>query len=89
MAYARLPRFVQRRKPMQKKTETPIEPTAYRIANPEEFARNMLRLFEEGGRAMSGILERGDSKVGPWTAASEMTEAGRSMTDVVRKIIGE
>ena len=69
---------------MQKKTDTAIEPTAYRIANPEEFARNMLRLFEEGGRAMSGIIERGDSKVGPWTAASEMTEAGRSMSDVVR-----
>jgi hypothetical protein len=32
--------------------------TPYRIENPEEFARNMLRLFEQGGRAMSGLLER-------------------------------
>ena len=74
---------------MQKKTDPVFEPTAYRIANPEEFARNVLRLFEEGGRAMSGLIERGDSKIGPWTAASEMTEASRSMTDVFRQWAGE
>ena len=33
----------------------PAAPTTpYKIDNPEEFARNMLRLFEEGGRAMFG-----------------------------------
>jgi polyhydroxyalkanoate synthase len=58
--------------------------TSYRIDNPEEFARNMLRLFEAGGRAMSGILERPDAKVSPFSAASEVTEAAKTVTDIFR-----
>jgi len=58
--------------------------TSYRIDNPEEFARNMLRLFEEGGRAMSGLLERPDAKVSPFSAASEVTEAAKTVTDIFR-----
>jgi poly[(R)-3-hydroxyalkanoate] polymerase subunit PhaC len=58
------------------------EPTSYQIENPEEFARNILRLFEEGGRAMSGFLERSDSKVSPYSAASEVSEAAKTLTDI-------
>ena len=58
--------------------------TSYRIDNPEEFARNMLRLFEEGGRAMSGLLERPDAKMSPFSAASEVTEAAKTVTDIFR-----
>ena len=34
---------------------SPSGATNYRIDNPEEFVRNMLRLFEEGGRAESSV----------------------------------
>src|SRR5262245_16437166 len=59
-------------------------PASYRIENPEEFTRNMLRLFEEGGRAMSGLLERPDAKVSPFSAASEVTEAAKTLGDIAR-----
>ncbi|HEX2842490.1 class I poly(R)-hydroxyalkanoic acid synthase [Hyphomicrobium sp.] len=58
--------------------------TPYRIENPEEFARNMLRFFEEGGRAVSELLERPDAKITPFSAASEMTEAAATLTDIAR-----
>jgi len=61
--------------------------TSYRIDNPEEFARNMLRLFEAGGRAMSGILERPDAKVSPFSAASEVTEAAKTVTDIFANVV--
>ena len=41
---------------------------AYQISNPEEFARNVLKLLEEGGRAMSGLLERPDTKISAYSA---------------------
>src|ERR1700675_4360702 len=56
--------------------------TPYRIENPEEFARNMLRLFEEGGRAMIGLLERPDAKISPFSAASEVSEAAKTVADI-------
>jgi polyhydroxyalkanoate synthase len=66
-------------------TEQPRVPTTpYRIENPEEFARNMLRLFEEGGRAMSDLLDRPDAKISPFSAASEATEAVGTLADIAR-----
>ncbi len=63
-------------------TEKPSAPPPYMIANPEEFARNLLRLFEQGGKAMSGLMERPDSKVSPYSAASEMTQATNTITEI-------
>lgn len=66
-------------------TEQPHIPTTpYRIENPEEFARNMLRLFEEGGRVMGDLLDRPDAKISPFSAASEATEAIGTLTDIAR-----
>ena len=59
-----------------------LPPTPYRIENPEEFARNMLRVFEEGGRAMSELLERPDSKMSPYSAASEAAEAVTTLSEI-------
>ena len=64
--------------------QTPIPATPYRIENPEEFARNLLRFFEEGGRAISELLERPDAKISPYSAASEMTEAAGTLADIAR-----
>lgn len=65
--------------------KSPTDPTtSYRIENPEEFAQNMLRLFEEGGKVMSGMIERSDSKVSPYSAASEVQEAVQTVSDIAR-----
>ena len=59
--------------------------SSYQISDPEEFVRNMLLLWSEGGRAMAGLLERADAKGGPYSSASEMTEATRIMSEVARQ----
>ena len=65
------------------KNTNPAAPTTfYKIDNPEEFARNMLRLFEEGGRAMSGMLARSDAKISPYSGASEVSEAAKTVADI-------
>ncbi|MEW5963472.1 MAG: class I poly(R)-hydroxyalkanoic acid synthase [Pseudomonadota bacterium] len=77
---------------MQKTTTAPEEalpPTPYRISDPEEFTRNMLKLFEEGGRAMADFLERSDTRSGPFSAASEITEASKTMADFWRHWMSE
>ena len=61
-----------------------IDLAAYRIGNPEEFGRNMLRLMEDGGRVMSGLLERANGKISPMSAASDMAEAGRLFGEIGR-----
>jgi polyhydroxyalkanoate synthase len=58
--------------------------STYRIQDPELFARNLLRLIEESGRAMSGFLERPDAKVSPYSAASEISEATKTIGEIAR-----
>ncbi len=58
-------------------------PTYYQIEDPEEFAHNMLKLFEESGKAMSEYLERADTTLSPYSTATEMTEASKTVADVV------
>jgi polyhydroxyalkanoate synthase len=73
---------------MQQKNSPPAaeaEAPAYAISNPDEFMRNMLLLWSEGGRAMAGLIERADAKGGPYSTASEMTEAARIMGEVAQK----
>ncbi|MCL4764814.1 MAG: class I poly(R)-hydroxyalkanoic acid synthase [Hyphomicrobiaceae bacterium] len=62
---------------------------AYRFDDPEELALNLLKLFEQGGKVMAGFVERADSRMGPYTAMNEMSEAARAMTDVARFWIGD
>ena len=57
---------------------------AYRIADPEAFGRNMLRLMEEGQKVINGFLERADGKTGPYSTASEMTDAAKLFSDVAQ-----
>jgi polyhydroxyalkanoate synthase len=57
---------------------------AYRIANAEEFGRNMLRLMEEGGKVMSGLFERANGKLSPMNAASDLTEAGKLFGEIAQ-----
>ena len=57
---------------------------AYRIADPEEFGRNMLRLMEQGSKVLSGILDRTDAKSGPYSTAAEMTEATKLFAEIAQ-----
>ncbi|MGH6815577.1 MAG: PHA/PHB synthase family protein [Hyphomicrobiaceae bacterium] len=72
---------------MQKKTEPSAAPapSPYSIENPEEFARNLLRLIEAGGKALSTYLARSDAQMGPYAAASEMTEASKALSEIAQK----
>lgn len=72
--------------PKSDKTSTaPI----YTIENPEEFSRNMLRVLEQGGRAFSEYLQRSDNEMGPYSAASEVGEISKTVTDVFGHWMGE
>jgi polyhydroxyalkanoate synthase len=73
---------MQKRTPASQPAEDPA--MSYRIADPEQFARNMLRAFEEGNRAITGLLERPDAKIGPYSAASEFTAATETLTNIAR-----
>src|SRR5215510_5842010 len=61
-----------------------IDFAAYRVADPEEFGRNMLRLTEEAGKAMTGLLERSNGNGGPFSLANEVTEAAKLFTEVAQ-----
>ncbi len=76
---------MQKTNPSEKHPEAP----SYRINNPEEFARNVLRLFEEGSRAMTSYLERADNQMSPFTAANELTEASKMMGEIAQKWMTE
>ncbi|MEZ5856044.1 MAG: class I poly(R)-hydroxyalkanoic acid synthase [Hyphomicrobiaceae bacterium] len=69
------------------KPNPPQQPdwSEYTVQNPDELVRNMLLLWSEGGRAMAGLMERADSKGGSYSAATEMTEATRIMSEVAQQ----
>jgi len=64
------------------RTRTMTTTSRYQIEDPEELARNMLKLFEKGTRAMSSLVERSDGKLSPYSTASEITEAVATMADI-------
>jgi poly[(R)-3-hydroxyalkanoate] polymerase subunit PhaC len=57
---------------------------AYKIVNAEELGLNLLRLFEQGGRVLTEFIERADTKVGPYSAAAEITEASNTLSDLTQ-----
>ena len=62
---------------------------AYQIADPEEFARNMMLLMEEGSKVLTGFMEKADSKSGPYAMAAEITEATKLFTEVANAWMGQ
>src|SRR5262245_21924957 len=69
---------------ISKPVPTEIDFGAYRVADPEEFGRNMLRLVEEGGKVMSGFLERTNGNTGPFGLTPELTEATKLFTEIAQ-----
>jgi polyhydroxyalkanoate synthase len=62
---------------------------AYKIVNAEEFSLNLLRLFEQSGRVLTEFIERADTKVGPYSAAAEISEATSTLSDIVQLWIAD
>ncbi len=62
---------------------------AYRIADPEAFGRNVLRLMEEGQKVLNGFLERARGATGAYTAASEWTEAAKLFSEITQPWMAE
>ncbi|MDX2307326.1 MAG: class I poly(R)-hydroxyalkanoic acid synthase [Hyphomicrobium sp.] len=61
---------------MNKHAAKPEEHPTYRIADPEEFTRNVLKAYEDGGRAIAQMLERSDTSANSaFSTASELTRA--------------
>jgi polyhydroxyalkanoate synthase subunit PhaC len=55
---------------------------AYRIADPEAFGRNVLRLMEESQKVLNEFLEHARSPAGPYATAGEWTEATKLFSDI-------
>ena len=66
-----------------------IPESNYRVSDPEEFARNMFKLFEEGGRVVNQLLSRPDGQVTPYSAASEASMAAQTVTDIAQLWMSE
>jgi poly[(R)-3-hydroxyalkanoate] polymerase subunit PhaC len=66
-----------------------VDLAAYRIGNAEEFGRNMLRLMEEGGKVMSGLLERANGKLSPMSAASDLAEATKLFSEIAQHWVAD
>jgi polyhydroxyalkanoate synthase len=70
-------------------TPAEFDPSTYMVKDPEEFARNMLRLLEEGSKAMTEMLSHTDSSQTPFSSAQEVAEASRTMTDISQRWLSE
>jgi polyhydroxyalkanoate synthase subunit PhaC len=66
-----------------------IDWSAYQVKNPEELVRNVLKLVEEGSQVIAGLMNRADMKSSPFSAASELSEASKVMTEVTRQWMTE
>src|SRR5688572_9379526 len=67
------------------KTEPQADLPPFQSVNAEELARNLLRLFEQGGNVLTEFIERNDAKMGPYSAATKITEATNTLPDLARQ----
>ncbi len=62
---------------------------AYTVRDPELFARNMMRVVEQGGRALSEYLARANSQSGAYSSAAELKEALEAISEVVSQWLAD
>jgi polyhydroxyalkanoate synthase subunit PhaC len=78
---------------MQEKTNENPVPRSTEPVHAEQFealARNMVRLFDQGTKAFSTLAERsGSNGQGPYSIASEVGEAAKSLGEVARHWVAE
>lgn len=68
-----------------KTTSDAEDKSAFRVDDPEEFARNLLQLMEDGNAAMSGVLKQSSNDHGPFSQTGEMREAAKSMNEILQQ----
>jgi polyhydroxyalkanoate synthase len=76
---------------MPKTTVLPamISPEGYQVKDPEEFARNVLKLVEEGTRAWNDLVERADTKPGPYSPANESANATEALLALSQTLMND
>ncbi len=68
-----------------KSPATRVDWTQYMVNDPEAFARNMVRLVEEGGRAWAALIERSDKSNGAISPPSDINEATHIVGEIMRQ----
>lgn len=61
----------------------------YQIPDPKAFAENLLRAYEEGSQALMRLADRPDSTSGPYSPASELSAASRTISELSRQWLAE
>ena len=73
----------------QKSDKAQSSERTYRIQDPEQLTSNLLKLFQEGGRALTNYLEKSGEQSGPFSAKSEASQATKALGNVVRSWVSE
>src|SRR3972149_525170 len=60
----------------------------YHVNQLDTLARNMVRLFDQGAKVVSTLAERGNGQ-GPYSMASEVGEAAKSLGEVARHWVSD
>ncbi len=63
--------------------------TDYMIPNPEEFAANLLKAYEHGSEALAKMTERPSATSGPYSQASELSVATKTISELVRSWLSD
>ncbi len=66
----------------EEKTSAVPDLTQYQISNPDQFAQNMLKFLEGAGQVMSDFMDRADNKATPYSTASEIQDASKTLNDL-------
>lgn len=76
---------------MQEKVteERPAALSPFMINDPEEFAQNMLRLYEQGSQTFRQLLDRPDAKLEPYSTATELTAATENVTAFIQRWLSD
>ena len=57
----------------------------YKFNDPKEFAHNIARMLEEGGKVINSLSSRPNGQSGPYSASSEAGEAAKILGTVVKQ----
>jgi len=75
---------------MQKpNTDAKPDTSIFKLEDPEELALNLLKLFEQGGKVMTGLAARAETRPGPYSAANEVAEAAKALGEIARVWMGD
>jgi polyhydroxyalkanoate synthase len=71
-----------------KQDETRTESEEAPVSQFDAFARNMVRLFDEGAKVLGTLAERGNG-AGPYSMATEASEATKLLGEIARQWVSE